>query len=280
MAIEEAYLTPRQVAKLLQVSTAWVYRTFAGVRGVIDLGSPETMHKRQKRFLRIPRSVLNRFLAEMAGSSTPVLPRRSLNPRQYDPSHIQYPQKAHRKYAPCQKNPSGLHYWRPDGICRSCGLEREAARLQRHREGENAQVETSPCEYWTADDVAGMLNVDKADAIIMLRDLPGATDLGHSERQGSAPVLCISQEALVRFLLGRLVEPGDEEEAIVEQIIATATQRRIEAQRMQEDRPDTRCECGRRKESHRDKCDVCWGQAQGRLAGMQNAHKETRTLRR
>jgi hypothetical protein len=272
VAIEEAYLTPRQVAKLLQVSTAWVYRTFAGVRGVIDLGSPETMHKRQRRFLRIPRSVLNQFLAEMAGSSTPVLPRRSLTARQYDPSHIRYPRNAHRKYAPCQKNPSGFHYWHPNGTCRSCGLERDEVRLQRHRAGEDAQVETNSREYWTADDVAEMLNTDRADAIILLRDLPGATHL--SERHGSAPMLCISQEALVRFLLGRLVEPGREGEAIVKQIIATATQRRVEAQRMHEDRPDTRCECGRRKESHRDKCDVCWGEAQGRLGGMQNAQKE------
>lgn len=39
-------------------------RKFSKVPGVIDLGSPETMSKRQYRTLRIPREVLERFIVE------------------------------------------------------------------------------------------------------------------------------------------------------------------------------------------------------------------------
>jgi hypothetical protein len=56
------YLSPDQVAAILSVSTNTVIRLFEGVEGVVDLGSPETMHKRRKRCLRIPRPALDRFL--------------------------------------------------------------------------------------------------------------------------------------------------------------------------------------------------------------------------
>lgn len=57
-------LTPAEVASVLKVSTDTVMRKFSKVAGVIDLGTPEGRFKRQYRTLRIPRSVLERFIAE------------------------------------------------------------------------------------------------------------------------------------------------------------------------------------------------------------------------
>lgn len=58
------YLTPAEVGKILKLSRRTVFRIFANMPGVIDLGRKETPHKRQFRLLRIPRAVLNSFLAE------------------------------------------------------------------------------------------------------------------------------------------------------------------------------------------------------------------------
>ena len=58
------YLTPEQVGTILLISTDTVARKFGAMEGVIDLGSPETMHKRQKRILRIPRQKLDRYIAD------------------------------------------------------------------------------------------------------------------------------------------------------------------------------------------------------------------------
>ena len=58
------YLTVEQVATILQVSTNTALRRFGNMEGVIDLGTPETLHKRRKRILRIPRQTLERFIAE------------------------------------------------------------------------------------------------------------------------------------------------------------------------------------------------------------------------
>jgi uncharacterized SAM-dependent methyltransferase len=58
------YLTLEQVATILQVSAETVARKFGNAEGVIDLGTPETLHKRRKRILRIPRRTLERFIAE------------------------------------------------------------------------------------------------------------------------------------------------------------------------------------------------------------------------
>jgi len=60
----DEYLTPEQVAATFGASVDSVYRWFQNEEGVIDLGSRETMHKRHKRRLRIPRKVLDRFIAE------------------------------------------------------------------------------------------------------------------------------------------------------------------------------------------------------------------------
>jgi hypothetical protein len=56
------YLSPDQIVAVLNVCTNTVTRLFEGLEGVIDLGSPETLHKRRKRCLRIPRPVLERFI--------------------------------------------------------------------------------------------------------------------------------------------------------------------------------------------------------------------------
>lgn len=58
------YLTPEQVAAILNVSTDTVGRQFGNAEGVIDLGTPETRNKRRKRILRIPRTTLERFIVE------------------------------------------------------------------------------------------------------------------------------------------------------------------------------------------------------------------------
>jgi hypothetical protein len=56
------YLTLEQVATILAVSTDTVARQFGNAEGVIDLGTPETMHKRRKRKLRIPRRTLDAYI--------------------------------------------------------------------------------------------------------------------------------------------------------------------------------------------------------------------------
>lgn len=57
-------LTPAEVAAVLKVSTDTVMRKFSKVAGVIDLGTPTGMHKRRYRTIRIPRSVLERFMTD------------------------------------------------------------------------------------------------------------------------------------------------------------------------------------------------------------------------
>jgi hypothetical protein len=58
----EPFLTVAEVAKVLRVSPDTASRRFANQPGVIDLGHAETRKKRLYRQLRIPLSVLNRFL--------------------------------------------------------------------------------------------------------------------------------------------------------------------------------------------------------------------------
>lgn len=58
------YLTPEEVATILSVSTETVHRHFERLEGVIDLGTPETRHKRRKRCLRIPRTALDRYIQD------------------------------------------------------------------------------------------------------------------------------------------------------------------------------------------------------------------------
>jgi transposase len=57
----EKHYTPAQVAEILNVSTDTVYRWFRREEGVIEVGNDEAMHRRKKKLLRIPHSVLVRF---------------------------------------------------------------------------------------------------------------------------------------------------------------------------------------------------------------------------
>src|ERR1700736_6750256 len=72
-------LTVAEVAQILGVGEDTVTRRFAKVKGVIDLGSPETPKRRRYRVLRIPKSVVEKFLLTRGGPveiTTPARPPR------------------------------------------------------------------------------------------------------------------------------------------------------------------------------------------------------------
>lgn len=60
-------LTIEEVAAILNVSPDTVTRRFAKVKGVIDIGSPETPRRRRYRVLRIPKSVVEKYLLARGG---------------------------------------------------------------------------------------------------------------------------------------------------------------------------------------------------------------------
>ncbi len=60
-------LTVSEVAMILGVGEDTVTRRFAKVKGVIDLGSPETPKRRRYRVLRIPKSVVEKYLLARSG---------------------------------------------------------------------------------------------------------------------------------------------------------------------------------------------------------------------
>jgi predicted site-specific integrase-resolvase len=57
----EKHYTPQEAAEIYHVSTDTIYRWFRDEPGVIEAGSDERLHKRKKKMIRIPRSVLERF---------------------------------------------------------------------------------------------------------------------------------------------------------------------------------------------------------------------------
>lgn len=72
-------LTIEEVAKILNVSPDTVTRRFAKVKGVIDIGSPETPKRRRYRVLRIPKTVVEKFLLARGGPveiKTPSRPQK------------------------------------------------------------------------------------------------------------------------------------------------------------------------------------------------------------
>lgn len=74
-------LTVDEVAAILKVSPDTVMRRFAKIKGVIDLGSPETPKRRRYRVLRIPRIVVEKFLLQR-GSNVPIeIPPAKPTPR-------------------------------------------------------------------------------------------------------------------------------------------------------------------------------------------------------
>jgi hypothetical protein len=52
----------REVGKTLKMDPQTVVRLFRGQPGVIEFGSDERLHKRKRKFLRISKSALERFL--------------------------------------------------------------------------------------------------------------------------------------------------------------------------------------------------------------------------
>jgi hypothetical protein len=60
-------LTVAEVAQIMRQSEDSVTRLFAKMPGVIDLGRAESRSKRRYRVLRIPKAVLEKFLATKAG---------------------------------------------------------------------------------------------------------------------------------------------------------------------------------------------------------------------
>lgn len=69
--------TVAEVAAFLRVSGDTVYRRFAKVTGVVDIGSPETRTKRRYRVLRIPKSVVEKFVVSRGGNLRVEIERRA-----------------------------------------------------------------------------------------------------------------------------------------------------------------------------------------------------------
>jgi hypothetical protein len=77
-------LTIEEVASILNVSPDTVTRRFAKVKGVIDIGSPETPKRRRYRVLRIPKSVVEKYLLARGGPveiKAQSRPQKTSNPR-------------------------------------------------------------------------------------------------------------------------------------------------------------------------------------------------------
>ena len=61
---EDEYYTVVEAARVLKCSSDKATRIFEDEPGIVDLGFPETMHKRRYRVLRIPIAVFNRVIAK------------------------------------------------------------------------------------------------------------------------------------------------------------------------------------------------------------------------
>jgi hypothetical protein len=77
-------LTVSEVAEILGVGEDTVTRRFAKIKGVIDLGSPETPKRRRYRVLRIPQTVVEKFLIARGGPveiKAPSRPQKASRPK-------------------------------------------------------------------------------------------------------------------------------------------------------------------------------------------------------
>lgn len=70
--MSDTLLTVRDVAAVLQCSGDAVVRRFAKLPGVIDLGKPETRSRRRYRVLRIPKSVVEKYLSAKSGQPVQI----------------------------------------------------------------------------------------------------------------------------------------------------------------------------------------------------------------
>lgn len=59
--VTEHHYTPQEVAEILKVTPQTVQRIFRQVPGVVEFGSRETLRKRARMFIRIPKSVFVRW---------------------------------------------------------------------------------------------------------------------------------------------------------------------------------------------------------------------------
>lgn len=59
----ERFYSPSEIASILNVSDDTILKQFGNLEGVIDIGTPGSLHRRKKRVLRIPSRVLERFIA-------------------------------------------------------------------------------------------------------------------------------------------------------------------------------------------------------------------------
>ena len=74
-------LTIEEVATILNVWPDTATRRFAKVKGVIDIGSPETPKRRRYRVLRVPKSVVEKYLLARGGPVEVKAPNRPKKPR-------------------------------------------------------------------------------------------------------------------------------------------------------------------------------------------------------
>lgn len=72
-------LTVAEVAALLNISPETATRRFAKEKGVIDLGNPGNLRKRRYRVLRIPRTVIEKYVL-MRGGRIQIEPRSAESP--------------------------------------------------------------------------------------------------------------------------------------------------------------------------------------------------------
>ena len=71
-------LTVRDVTIVLKCGEDAVVRRFAKIPGVIDLGKPETRSRRRYRVLRIPKTVVEKYLAGKSGQPVQIeVPERA-----------------------------------------------------------------------------------------------------------------------------------------------------------------------------------------------------------
>jgi len=78
-------MTVAQVAEILKVSVDTVTRRFSRVKGVIDLGSPESPKRRRYRVLRIPKTVVEKYLVQKSGQPMTVeVPLKKTQTRKAD----------------------------------------------------------------------------------------------------------------------------------------------------------------------------------------------------
>jgi hypothetical protein len=85
-------LTVREVASVLKCSEDAVVKRFAKLPGVIDFGQAETRQRRRYRILRIPKTVLEKYLSTKAGHpvhvEVPARPERRRRSRTWEDAAI------------------------------------------------------------------------------------------------------------------------------------------------------------------------------------------------